>query len=464
MPLVAPLDLPPFDNSAMDGYAVRAADVQGAKPEAPARLRLHARIPAGEPYAGELTTGECARVFTGAPLPRGADAVVMQEDASHEGNEVVILDAVRPRENIRYQGEDVRGGTTLGATGEEITPGLIGLLGAVGVSEVVVGRQPVVGVIATGSELLEPGQPLAPGQIYESNRAMLAALIARAGGRPQVYPLVRDTLEATRAALEQAFAECDLVVTSGGVSVGELDYVKGAFTSLGGELEFWRVAIRPGKPFVFGRRSGKFLLGLPGNPVSASVTFLLLTYPALRRWQGAGVTTLPTYSGVLGESLTNPGDRRHFVRVRVDASGRVFSAGPQASHVLTALARADGLLDLGAGATPGGRTTGYRNPRLVSQIQKPRFGNLKVVGCFFLTGAGVVVTGFVGSRSVMAEGNSGKACSFSGLPTKLADLAKSGLVSALVVDLKADHSGVALGMAAGRAAGVGVRALELGRP
>lgn len=273
----------------------------------------------------------------------------MQEDTSHEGNEVLILDAVRPRENVRHQGEDVRSGTTLGAAGEEIAPGLVGLLGAVGVSEVVVGRQPVVGLLATGSELQEPGQPLAPGQIYESNRAMLAALIARAGGRPKVYPLVRDTLAATRAALEQAFAECDLVVTSGGVSVGELDFVKDAFTSLGGELEFWRVAIRPGKPFVFGKLGGKFLFGLPGNPVSASVTFLLLTYPALRRWQGASVTSLPTYPGVLGEPLTNPGDRRHFMRVRMDANGKIFSAGKQASHVLAALARADGLLDLGAG-------------------------------------------------------------------------------------------------------------------
>lgn len=348
-PMVSPLDLPPFDNSAMDGYAVRAADVQGATPEAPIRLRLHARIPAGETFAGELAAGECARVFTGAPVPRGADAVVMQEDASHAGNEVLILDAAQPCENVRFQGEDVRAGATLAEAGEEITPGLIGLLGAVGVGEITVGRPPVVGLIATGSELREAGEPLTPGQIYESNRAMLAALITRAGGRPRVYPLVRDTLDATRAALEQAFAECDLVVTSGGVSVGELDFVKAAFTALGGELEFWRVAIRPGKPFVFGKLGGKFLFGLPGNPVSAFVTFLLLAYPALRRWQGARHPSLPAFSGVLGEPLFNPGDRRHFLRVRVDSDGRVFSAGKQASHVLASLARADGLLEL----TPG---------------------------------------------------------------------------------------------------------------
>jgi len=206
-----------------------------------------------------------------------------------------------------------------------------------------------VGLLATGSELCEAGRPLAPGHIYESNRAMLAALITRAGGRPKVYPLVRDTMDATRAALEQAFAECDIVVTSGGVSVGELDFVKDAFTGLGGEVEFWRVAIRPGKPFVFGRLGGKFLFGLPGNPVSAFVTFLVLAYPAMRRWQGARHPGLPVFSGVLGEPLSNPGDRRNFLRVRVDSEGRVFSAGKQGSHVLASLARADGLLEMAPG-------------------------------------------------------------------------------------------------------------------
>ncbi|MGC3959410.1 MAG: molybdopterin molybdotransferase MoeA [Verrucomicrobiota bacterium] len=348
-PVVAALDLPPFDNSAMDGYAVRAADAQGAKLEAPARLRLQGRIPAGETFAGELAPGECARVFTGAPLPREADAVVMQEDTRREGDDVLVLDSVKPRENVRYQGEDVHHGTVLAEAGAEISPGLIGLLGAIGVGEVAVGRQPMVGLIATGSELQEPGQPRAPRQIYESNRGMLAALLTRAGARPKAYPLVRDTLEATRLALEQAFAECDIVVTSGGVSVGELDFVKAAFEVLGGQLEFWRVAIRPGKPFVFGRLGSKFLFGLPGNPVSASVTFLLLAYPALRHWQGVTSTALPTYSGVLGETFTNSGDRRHWVRVRRDKGGKVFSAGQQASHVLSALARADGLLELAAG-------------------------------------------------------------------------------------------------------------------
>lgn len=348
--IVSPLDLPPFDNSAMDGYAVRAADVAGAKPEAPVRLRLQARIPAGEIFGGELAPGECARLFTGAPLPRGADAVVMQEDASYEGDAVLILDAVQPRENVRFQGEDVRRGGMLAEAGAEISPGLIGLLGAVGAGEITVGRRPVVGLIATGSELREAGEALAPGQIYESNRAMLAPLVSRAGARPKVYPLVRDTLAATRSELEQALRECDIVMTSGGVSVGEMDFVKAAWESLGGELQFWRVAIRPGKPFVFGKRGGKFLFGLPGNPVSAFVTFLLLARPAVRCWQGARDISLPKQQGILGEPLTNFGERRHFLRVRVDAKGRVYSAGKQASHVMASLALADGLVDLPPGA------------------------------------------------------------------------------------------------------------------
>jgi molybdopterin molybdotransferase len=342
----SPLDLPPFDNSAMDGYAVCAADVQGAKPESPVRLRLRTRIPAGEIFAGELAPGECARLFTGAPLPRGADAVVMQEDTRREGEQVFILDAVQSGENVRFQGEDVRHGAALAESGNEISAGLIGLLGAAGLCEITVGSRPVAGLIATGSELHEAGQPLFPGQIYESNRSMLAPLITQAGGIAKVYPLVPDTLAATRTALETAFHECDLVITSGGVSVGEMDFVKAAFESLGGKLQFWKVAIRPGKPFVFGQLGHKFLFGLPGNPVSAFVTFLLLVRPALRQWQGARVTALPAFPAVLGEPISNSSDRRHFMRVRMDAAGTVFSAGKQASHALASLATANALLDV----------------------------------------------------------------------------------------------------------------------
>lgn len=342
--IASPLDLPPFDNSAMDGYAVRAHDVAGATAANPVRLRLHGRLAAGENSPNSIQSGECARIFTGAPIPGGADTVVMQEDTRVEGDEVLILDAVRSGENVRWHGEDVRKGSLLASAGTEISVGLLGLLAATGLETVSVACRPKVSVLATGTELRSAGEPLASGQIYECNRAMLAALIERAGGIPQVQPLVRDSLAETRAALESAFASSDIVVTSGGVSVGEMDFVKAAFEALGGHMEFWKVAIRPGKPFVFGRLNTKFLFGLPGNPVSAFVTFLLLVRPALRRWQGLAEVGLPRTQAVLGEAIANPGERLHFMRVRLSADGKIFSSGKQASHALSSLAAANALI------------------------------------------------------------------------------------------------------------------------
>jgi len=351
--LASPGDLPPFDNSAMDGYAVRAADVRGAGPESPTALRIKARIPAGDCFSGEVAAGECARLFTGSPMPHGADAVVMQEDTRLDPaspDVVLVGDSVRQGENVRRRGEDVRRGAQLLEAGATLTSAAVGLLAATGIGKVSVGQCPRVGLLATGSELREPGSKLLPGQIHESNRAMLSPLVINAGGIPEVFPLVADDPAATRGALKHAFDQCDVVITSGGVSVGEMDFVKEAFEALGGEMQFWRVAIRPGKPFVFGSLNGKFLFGLPGNPVSAFVTFLLLVRPALRRWQGAQEVGLPLHWGVLGGAVSNPGDRRHFMRVRMDATGNVFSAGQQASHALASLAMANGLLDLSPGA------------------------------------------------------------------------------------------------------------------
>lgn len=349
----SPIALPPFDNSAMDGYAVRAADTAAASAATPVVSQVAGRIAAGTNFTGEITTGQCVRLFTGSPMPRGADAVVMQEDTRvtpDRPGEVLICDRAQPGENVRRRGDDVLEHARLGARGEALTATRLGLLAAVGVGEVPVGQRPLVGLIATGSELREGGEPLAPGQIYESNRALLAPLIARAGGCSKRYPLAPDSLACTQAALETAFAECDVVVTSGGVSVGEMDFVKAAFERMGGELQFWKVAIRPGKPFVFGRCGGKFLFGLPGNPVSAFVTFLLLVRPALMQWQGATEVSLPAQAGIAGEPFSNSGDRRHFLRVQVDVEGQVFSAGRQASHALSSLAAANGLLDLPPGA------------------------------------------------------------------------------------------------------------------
>jgi molybdopterin molybdotransferase len=346
----ARVDLPSFDNSAMDGYAVRASDLSKASADQPVRLQLRGRIAAGENSNDTVEPGACVRVFTGSLLPAGADAVVMQEDTNPgQHGEVLINDSVKPWENVRFRGEDVKRGTVLAEDGELLGAGKISLLTATGVSHVEVGRQPRVAVVATGSELCEPGMPLATGQIYESNRAGLAVLLEDIGACPSIFPLVADTREEVRKALEKAFKETDIVISSGGVSVGEMDFIKTALKDLGGEMEFWRVAIKPGRPFAFGRYRDKLFFGLPGNPVSALTTFWLLARPSLLRWQGAKDVSLPLYHGVLGERLANPGERRHFMRVKIDALGQVFSAGLQGSHVLSSLAEANGLLELPPG-------------------------------------------------------------------------------------------------------------------
>jgi molybdopterin molybdotransferase len=347
--VASPIDLPPFDNSAMDGYAVQATDVSSASAGSPVELRIIGRVPAGETFPGSVKSGTCVRIFTGSPLPAGADAVAMQEDSKLDPSKdsaVLILDRIKPWENIRFRGEDVKRGTTLASAGERLTPTQIGLFGAVGLSELKVSRQPTVGLLATGTELTEPGAPLNPGKIYESNRLALAPLLARSGASARILPLVPDTLADTKSALASGFAECDAVLTTGGVSVGELDFVRQAFEELGGKLDFWKVAIKPGKPFVFGQMGSKFLFGLPGNPVSAFVTFLLLVRPALLHWQRAIHVNPPSTPGILIEPLSNDADRRHFVRVHADQQGRVKLSGAQASHLLASLASANGLLDV----------------------------------------------------------------------------------------------------------------------
>ena|SRR5882724_8846297 len=348
-PIFSPIDLPPFDNSAIDGYAVRAEDVAKANVESPISLRLQGRVAAGETFTARLEQGACIRLFTGSPLPHGADAAIMQEDTRVDAarpEQILILDRAKPLDNVRLRGGDIKMGDSLGRSGELLGIGLTSLIAASGTKKVVVGRRPTVGVLATGSELREAGQPLAAGEIYESNRVALASLLTRAGCVARIFPLVADVPDAVRSSLEQALNECDAIVTSGGVSVGEFDFIKSAFEAAGGELQFWRVAIKPGRPFVFGRYAGKFLFGLPGNPVSAFVTFLLLVRPAVLRWQGFRDISLPAHPGILAEVMSNRGSRRHFLRVKMDPGGNVSSAGIQASHVLSSLAAANGLLDV----------------------------------------------------------------------------------------------------------------------
>jgi molybdopterin molybdotransferase len=357
--LSTPIDLPVFSNSSVDGYALRSADIASASQPSPVRLRLAGRLAAGDAPGASVNAGECVRVFTGSPIPQGADAVVMQEDTRVDASDpahISVLCSASRGENIRERGEDVRSGSRLVGEGDRLTAGRLALLAAVGCGQVEAARRPVVGLLATGSELREAGQALRPGEIYESNRAALAGLVRAAGGEARVYPLVPDTLPATRDALQSAIEACDLVVTSGGVSVGEMDFVKGAFLEIGGSLDYWKVAVKPGRPFVFGQKGNKLLFGLPGNPISALVTYLLLVRPAILRFQGARDLALPSFDAPLAGPLVNAGPRRHFMRVALRPDGAVVSAGLQGSHALSSAAAADGLVDVPPDTTLGAGT------------------------------------------------------------------------------------------------------------
>ncbi len=344
-PIFSPIDLPLFDNSAMDGYAVRSEDLQGATPVNPKILGCEKHIPAGQNAGAGLHPGKCARLFTGSALPPGANAVVMQEDVTVREGSVSFHEPVKPLENVRLCGEDVRRGALLLGGGERLTAAGIGVLAATGQTHVTVHRRARVALLATGNELVEAGRTLALGEIYESNRSMISALLTQVGAEIQVHPIVRDEKGATVAALSSAFEWADLVISSGGVSVGEYDFVREAFGAIGGAIDLWQIAMRPGKPFTFGRIGGKFLFGLPGNPVSAFVTFLVLVRPALLKMHGAGNSVNVLFPGELMDPIMNGGDRRHYVRVRWE-NGQVYLAGPQKSHLIGALVRANALLDV----------------------------------------------------------------------------------------------------------------------
>jgi molybdopterin molybdotransferase len=333
----------------MDGYAARSQDLASARMETPVALRILGAAPAGVVFAETVEQGTCVRVFTGSILPRGTDAVVIQEDVKcddRDPSRILFTEKSTPWENCRLRGEDVKSGAVIAVAGEKLTAPRLSLLAAAGIASVRAARPPVAGFLATGNELREPGTPLPPGAIYESNRIGLAALAKQAGAISRIYPLIPDDLAATKSALERALTECDAVITTGGVSVGDADWVKTAFTEIGGQLDLWRVAMRPGKPFAFGRWKEKLFFGLPGNPASALVTFIVLTRPALLRMQGARDVLAPTMGALLSEPLANPGQRRHFMRVTLDARGGASSAGIQSSHILSALADSAGLVDV----------------------------------------------------------------------------------------------------------------------
>lgn len=352
--VVSALQVPPRDNSAMDGWALRCADV----PQAGAVLPVSQRIAAGQ-VGQPLAGGSCARIFTGAPIPEGADAVVMQELCTAlEGDRLQINTLPKPGQSIRRSGEDIVRGATVLARGTRLGPAELGLAASVGMAQLVVARRPRVALFSTGDELVMPGavapEAMPEGRIYNSNRFFLRSMIERLGCEVLDLGVVHDSLSATVAALQQAAQSCDAVVTSGGVSVGEEDHVKPAVQQLGA-LDLWKIAIKPGKPFAFGhvqvqgRRA--HVLGLPGNPVSSFMTFVLLVRPFLLRLQGVQDLAPRAVDAVAGFSQPRADSRREFLRVRHGADGRLALFPNQSSGVLTSMVWADGVVDHPAGST-----------------------------------------------------------------------------------------------------------------
>lgn len=347
------MNVPAVDNTQMDGYAVRCADLMAASAEAGVRLPVSQKILAGHPGA-PLAPGTVARIFTGASIPEGADAVVMQEQAQADGDQVRILHRPQPGEWIRRTGEDIRAGGVILEAGERLTPQATGLAASIGLATLPVRRRPRVACFYTGDELVMPGEPLPPGGIYNSNRFFLGALLRRLGCEVTDLGIVPDALDATRAALREAAAWHDLVLTSGGVSVGEADHVKPAVQAEG-SLDLWQIAIKPGKPLAYGRvrrgSDGGFahFIGLPGNPVSSFVTFLLLVRPFVLRLAGAHQTAPQAFALRADFDWPRPDKRREFLRVRVNADGGLERFPNQGSAVLTSTVWADGLVDNPAG-------------------------------------------------------------------------------------------------------------------
>ncbi|WP_277372068.1 gephyrin-like molybdotransferase Glp [Pseudomonas sp. AA-38] len=342
--LVAGLDLPPWANSAMDGYALRLADWQGEA------LPVSQRIQAGcAPEA--LVPGTCARIFTGAPLPAGADTVEMQENVElDEAGRVRFLQALRSGQNVRPQGQETRVGDCVLPAGTRLGPVELGLAASLGVATLEVRRRLKVAVLSTGDELVEPGQPLGPGQIYNSNRRLLIAWLQRLGCEVVDGGILPDDLALTRQALAD-LAQVDLILSTGGVSVGEADYL-GVALREAGELTLWKLAIKPGKPLTFGHYQGVPVIGLPGNPASTLVTFGLLARPYLLRRMGAQRVEPLAFEMPAGFVWNKAGKRREYLRARIEA-GRVVPYANQSSGVLLSAAWAEGLAEVLEGRTLG---------------------------------------------------------------------------------------------------------------
>lgn len=338
----ARLPLPVFDNSAMDGYAVIASECKRGR-----RLRVVAEQPAGPDRKLRILPGEAVRIFTGAALPIGADAVIMQEDVTREGEEIVAKADVDAGEFVRRRGCDLAEGQKILAKGEKIRAGTLGLLASQGFSHVEVGSQAKAAIVSTGDELVAPGVRIGPGQIYDSNSALLQGLLRSVGAAVESTEHCRDDRQGLRAAIERGIKNHLLIIT-GGVSVGEHDLVREALSALGAQIDIWRVAVKPGKPFLFARLGDCAVFGLPGNPVSVFVTFLQFVRPAILKMMGASSLLPAEFPARLAVNLTNEGERPHYVRGRLER-GEFTPVGRQESHALFGLSQANALLRLAVG-------------------------------------------------------------------------------------------------------------------
>jgi molybdopterin molybdotransferase len=342
---VARVPLPNFDNSAMDGYAVIASDCRPGS-----RLEVVGEQPAGTDQRLQLKSAQAIRIFTGAPMPAGADAVVMQEDVHGDAGHIVVNTNVQPGEFVRRRGCDLAVGQKILGKGGRLRDVVVGVLAAQGFTEVSVGGEVRVAIVSTGNELVQPGQALEPGQIYDSNSSLLRGLVTNCGATVASVEHARDEHEALLAKLRQGI-QSDVMLISGGVSVGEHDLVKSVLAEIGAKLQIWRVAIKPGKPFLFGRAGGCRIFGLPGNPVSSFVTFLKFVRPAILKMMGAGSEELAPrlFRARLTENIAGDTSRPHYIRGWL-AGGDFTPTGRQESHALYGLSRSNALLRVGSGA------------------------------------------------------------------------------------------------------------------
>jgi molybdopterin molybdotransferase len=340
-PVVSRREIPPWPNSSMDGYAVRAEDTQ----QAPVTLKVVGRVIAGALPERPVGAGQAVRIFTGAPLPDGADAVIPQEDVQADGEEIRLRRAVPPGAYVRPRGEDVQVGDRVLEAGHPLGPAEVGMLATLGQSPVLVRRRPRVAVLSTGNELADLGTEPGPGQIPNTNTYSLVAQVEEAGAESLNLGVARDNLEAIEERIGRS-RSADVLISSAGVSVGELDLVREALTRSGADLHLWLVSMRPGKPITFGTRGSQLVFGLPGNPVSAMVTFELFVRPALLRLAGHQQVARPIIRARAVDAIANPGFRRGYLRVTLGREGEVITArltGDQGSAILRSMVMADGL-------------------------------------------------------------------------------------------------------------------------